>query len=70
MFGFTSGELSIALLIAILLMIGLWGPVPLRGNRSREGEGRAACAPRRRRHPSGHAAESRTGSSGSANRSL
>jgi hypothetical protein len=26
MFGFNSGELSIALLIAILLMIGLWGP--------------------------------------------
>ena len=26
MFGLTYGELSIALLIAILLMIGLWGP--------------------------------------------
>jgi hypothetical protein len=26
MFGLTQGELSIALLIAILLMVGLWGP--------------------------------------------
>lgn len=26
MFGLTSGQLSIALLIAIALMIGLWGP--------------------------------------------
>ena len=26
MFGFTSGEISIAILIAIALMIGLWGP--------------------------------------------
>jgi len=26
MFGFTNGELAVALLVAILLMVALWGP--------------------------------------------